>query len=287
MRLRHGWIMRRLCSRALGRSTRPAGYARLVNNPDAFESIVGALEYPMLVATTVAGDARSGCLVGFATQCSIHPPRYLVCVSDKNHTYRTLEAGARAIAVHVVPESAADLVELFGGETGDDEDKFARCAWSPGPDGLPVLARAVRRPSRIRRPGVPVLACEGHPAGARGVIDAELGDEDYCYLTTTGRISGEPRQIEIWFAVEGDTLYMLSGGGDRSNWVRNLMREPTVTVRIRDRTLHGRARPVEPGTEEDALARRLLPEKYAPRYSGDLEDWRRRALPIAVDLQAG
>ena len=49
--------MRRLCSRALGRSTRPAGYARLVNNPDAFESIVGALEYPMLVATTVAGDA--------------------------------------------------------------------------------------------------------------------------------------------------------------------------------------------------------------------------------------
>ena len=39
--------------------------------------------------------------------------------------------------------------------------------------------------------------------------------------------------------------------------------------------------------EEDAMARRLLPEKYAPRYSGDLEDWRRRALPIAVDLQAG
>ncbi|TML38034.1 MAG: nitroreductase family deazaflavin-dependent oxidoreductase [Actinobacteria bacterium] len=119
------------------------------------------------------------------------------------------------------------------------------------------------------------------------MIDAELGDEDYCYLTTTGRISGEPRQIEIWFAVEGDTLYMLSGGGDRSNWVRNLMREPAVTVRIRDRTLHGRARPAEPRTEEDALARRLLPEKYAPRYSGDLEDWRRRALPIAVDLQAG
>ena len=139
MRLRHGWIMRRPCSRALGRSTPPTGYARLVNNPDAFESIVGALEYPMLVATTVAGDGRSGCMVGFATQCSIHPPRYLVCVSDKNHTYRTLEAGARAIAVHVVPESAADLVELFGGETGDDEDKFARCAWSPGPDGLPVL----------------------------------------------------------------------------------------------------------------------------------------------------
>jgi hypothetical protein len=26
-------------------------------------------------------------------------------------------------------------------------------------------------------------------------------------------------------------------------------------------------------------------EKYAPGYSGDLEDWRERSLPIAVDLR--
>jgi flavin reductase (DIM6/NTAB) family NADH-FMN oxidoreductase RutF len=85
------------------------------------------------------GDERAGCLVGFATQCSIDPPRFLVCVSDKNRTHRVLSHGADAIAVHVVPRGADALVELFGGETGDDEDKFARSGWSPGPAGLPIL----------------------------------------------------------------------------------------------------------------------------------------------------
>ena len=109
--------------------------------PKAFETIVGRLDYPMFVATTAgAGGERAGCLVGFATQVSIDPARFLVCVSDKNRTYRVLRE-ADAMAVHVVPADAADLVELFGGETGDEADKFARCEWRPGPEGLPVLAR--------------------------------------------------------------------------------------------------------------------------------------------------
>jgi flavin reductase (DIM6/NTAB) family NADH-FMN oxidoreductase RutF len=39
----------------------------------------------------------------------------------------------------VVPDDAHDLAELFGSETGDDVDKFARCAWVPGPGGAPIL----------------------------------------------------------------------------------------------------------------------------------------------------
>lgn len=114
---------------------------------------------------------------------------------------------------------------------------------------------------------------------------AWLADEDYCYLTTTGRISGEPREIEIWFGLEGQTLYMLSGGRDRSDWVKNLMREPRVSVRIADRAFDGRARVVD-DPDEEARARSLLFEKYSPGYSGDLGDWRERSLPIAVDLRA-
>ena len=116
--------------------------------------------------------------------------------------------------------------------------------------------------------------------------DRALAQEDYCYLTTIGRRSGEPREIEIWFALEGDTLYMLSGGGGRSNWVRNLRRQPQVGVRIAGRRFAGRARVVEPGPE-DALARRLLLEKYRARYGGDLSSWQRTALPVAVELSAG
>jgi flavin reductase (DIM6/NTAB) family NADH-FMN oxidoreductase RutF len=106
----------------------------------AFHAVVGRLDYPMLIVTTAAGGERAGCLVGFATQCSIDPARFLACVSVTNRTHRVL-MGASALAVHVAPEDAGDLVELFGGETGDDADKFARCEWSDGPRGLPVLAR--------------------------------------------------------------------------------------------------------------------------------------------------
>jgi deazaflavin-dependent oxidoreductase (nitroreductase family) len=111
-----------------------------------------------------------------------------------------------------------------------------------------------------------------------------LADQDFCYLTTTGRKTGRPRQIEIWFALESGTLYMLSGGRDRSDWVRNIQRNPSVSVRIAERQFNGNARIVAPG-EEDALARRLLLEKYRPRDSDDLDEWGQTALPVAVDLE--
>jgi deazaflavin-dependent oxidoreductase (nitroreductase family) len=115
-------------------------------------------------------------------------------------------------------------------------------------------------------------------------VERSLADEDYCYLTTTGRLSGEPREIEIWFGLDGRTLYMLSGGRDRSNWAKNLIREPRVRVRIAGRAWEGSARVVN-DPDEDARARELLVGKYARRYGGDLSNWRESALPIAVDLE--
>ena len=113
------------------------------------------------------------------------------------------------------------------------------------------------------------------------------GQPPFCYLTTVGRVSERPHTIEIWFALQGSTLYLLSGGGDRSDWVRNLSARPAVTVRIGRRDaaeLPGHARVVEPGSEEDELARRLVVGKYQPTYGGDLTSWRRESLPVAVDL---
>ena len=115
-------------------------------------------------------------------------------------------------------------------------------------------------------------------------LEPAVADEDYCYLTTTGRVSGETREIEIWFGLDGATVYLLSGGGDRSNWVRNLRRDPAVTVRIAGTTWPGRARIVE-DADEDERARTLLVDKYTPGYSGNLDSWRRRSLPVAIDLE--
>ena len=118
----------------------------------------------------------------------------------------------------------------------------------------------------------------GHPE-----LD-EARDDDFCYLTTRGRVSGTPHEIEIWFALEGSTLYMLSGGGERSDWVRNLQADPMVTVRVRDHSYQATARVLEAGTEEDTRARDLVFQKFQPRYSGSLADWRERSLPVAIDV---
>ena len=103
-----------------------------------FNSLVSDLDYPMFIVTICSGGERSGCLIGFATQASIDPSRFLVCLSHKNHTYRVAR-DAELFAVHFVPEEEAALAELFGGQTGDEVDKFARCAWHPGPGGTPLL----------------------------------------------------------------------------------------------------------------------------------------------------
>jgi flavin reductase (DIM6/NTAB) family NADH-FMN oxidoreductase RutF len=99
---------------------------------------VSELDYPMFIVTASARGERAGCLVGFATQCSIDPLRFIICLSDKNRTFRVAQ-DAKVLVVHLVPEEAEWLAELFGSQTGDEIDKFSRCSWTPGPDGTPIL----------------------------------------------------------------------------------------------------------------------------------------------------
>jgi deazaflavin-dependent oxidoreductase (nitroreductase family) len=113
-------------------------------------------------------------------------------------------------------------------------------------------------------------------------------DDDYCYLTTRGRVSGRPHEIEIWFAVDpavGTTLHLLAGAGDASDWVRNLQADPAATVRVRDVTYDAHARVIADPVEEQR-ARGTVFAKYQPRNEGELVTWRARALPVALDLQS-
>ena len=105
---------------------------------EVFESLVGELEYPMLIVTAAAGEERAGCLIGFATQTSIDPGRYLVCISRKNRTHR-VAARAGVLVVHFLRSDQDELAQLFGGETGDEVDKFERCDWREGPAGTPIV----------------------------------------------------------------------------------------------------------------------------------------------------
>lgn len=103
-----------------------------------FVELAREIDYVMYVVTAAADGERAGCLVGFTTQSSIHPARFLVCLSRVNHTYR-VACRSDVLAVHVVGADQTALAELFGGQTGDEIDKFAHCAWRPGPDGVPLI----------------------------------------------------------------------------------------------------------------------------------------------------
>jgi len=105
---------------------------------DAFEALMADLDQPSYVVTAADRGERAGCLVGFATQCSIEPPLFAVWLSKLNHTYRVARSSG-GLAVHLLREGDAELARRFGGETGDEVDKFAGLGWSPGPDGCPVI----------------------------------------------------------------------------------------------------------------------------------------------------
>jgi flavin reductase (DIM6/NTAB) family NADH-FMN oxidoreductase RutF len=109
---------------------------------ERFHALVSGIDYPMFVVTAAAGPTaheRDGCLVGFATQASIDPPRLLVMISKANRTYR-MACGAAELVVHFLHEENRDLAVLFGELTGDDVDKFAACRWHETAVGTPVLS---------------------------------------------------------------------------------------------------------------------------------------------------
>jgi deazaflavin-dependent oxidoreductase (nitroreductase family) len=113
---------------------------------------------------------------------------------------------------------------------------------------------------------------------------SQLSTEEYCYLRTTGRVSGRPHEIEIWFGVQANTLYLLSGD-EKSDWVKNLLKDPAVTVRISKHSFKGNARVVK-DKEEEIRARYLIAEKYQEWEEGKtLSQWAQMALPIAIDMK--
>lgn len=109
-------------------------------------------------------------------------------------------------------------------------------------------------------------------------------DQPYAYLTTVGRRTGRPHRIEIWFAVQDGRVYLLAGGRERADWVRNLRANPHVILELGGEAHAGTARVLQPDTAEDRLARRLLVEKY--RHGDELDEWGRTSLPIVIEFEA-
>lgn len=109
-----------------------------MSDEDVFEELMASIDTPMLIVTVHAHGERSGCLVGFASQVSIRPKRFMVMLSKANHTYGVAREAA-VLGVHVLRSDDREIAAHFGELTGDDVDKFAGIATVDGPGGLPVI----------------------------------------------------------------------------------------------------------------------------------------------------
>ena len=75
--------------------------------------------------------------------------------------------------------------------------------------------------------------------------------DEFLYLTTTGRVSGQPREIEIWFTEHAGRYYVIAEHGEHAQWVRNLRAAPRVSVRLGKRSFGATGRVVDPRDEPD------------------------------------
>jgi flavin reductase (DIM6/NTAB) family NADH-FMN oxidoreductase RutF len=102
------------------------------------EAITADADYPLYVVTATDGTEMSGCLAGFVTQSSIEPVRFIICISEVNHTFAVARR-SRGLALHLLGSDQKPLASLFGQTSGDMVDKFATLAWSTAVTGAPVL----------------------------------------------------------------------------------------------------------------------------------------------------
>jgi len=103
-----------------------------------FNTLMAALDSPLIVVTTADERERAGCLVEFHVQSSIGPQRYCVWLSKANYTYRVALHSSHLV-IHFLTADDLPLAELFGTQTGDTVDKFAGLQVDSGPGGAPVL----------------------------------------------------------------------------------------------------------------------------------------------------
>lgn len=121
------------------------------------------------------------------------------------------------------------------------------------------------------------------PLKVTALLEQHAADS-VCHLATVGRRSGRQRVIEIWFATDGRVVYLLAGGRHRAHWVRNILADRHVRVRLGGTTVPGVARMVD-DPDEDLRARHLVAGKYQSWKPGaQLSAWAAGSLPVAVEL---
>lgn len=88
--------------------------------------------------------------------------------------------------------------------------------------------------------------------------------DEFLYLTTTGRKSGNPHEIEIWYVAHGDCYYLCAEQRERSHWVQNIQHDPVVSVRVQGQSFAGTGRALD--TEADVELVRVVSGLFDQKF---------------------
>ena len=105
-------------------------------------------------------------------------------------------------------------------------------------------------------------------------VAAALANDLVIDITTSGRASGEPRRIEIWYHVVDGRYYITGRPGPRS-WYANLLAEPKLTFHLKESAqadLPATARPV---TDPEEKRRVFLNAPKLAEYisEANVQEW--------------
>jgi deazaflavin-dependent oxidoreductase (nitroreductase family) len=111
----------------------------------------------------------------------------------------------------------------------------------------------------------------------------KVADKNYIHLTTTGRKSGEPRTVKLWFAISEGKIY-LSHEGKYADWMRNILKDNRVGFKIENIPFKGKARIVEDQGTFD-VGKHALYLKYYGKASDDaVNDWFSESTVIEISV---
>jgi len=114
---------------------------------------------------------------------------------------------------------------------------------------------------------------------------ASVADEKHIYLTTTGRRTGRPHTVELWFAIAHGNLY-LSHEGKYTDWMKNILNNNHLTFTIKSLNGEGMARIVSSGDAFETGKSALYRKYYGKARKDVIDDWFSESTVIEIMFDA-
>ena len=117
------------------------------------------------------------------------------------------------------------------------------------------------------------------PNMAQGEFKTALKNTDEIELIVIGRVSGRKTSRPVWFVQEGDTLYLLPVAGSDTEWFKNVLHNPALTLAAGGITWTAKAKP----TTDPAKVGEVV-EKFRAKYgAGNVKKYYSK-IDVAVEV---